>query len=90
MVCNVVSSQPQADDMVDIAAVLSRRHLHEGPSGLARFRSRFNILRNSRDVRGQYTHQSPAALLGEIAQAEASGSPHYRCNMLHSLSKPLE
>ena len=36
--CYVVPSQPQADDMVDIAAVLSRWHLvalHEG-SNLAR------------------------------------------------------
>ena len=34
--CNVVLSQPQADDMADIAAVLSRWHLvvlHKGRSG---------------------------------------------------------
>ena len=34
--CNVVISQPQADDMVDVGAVLSRRYLvvlHEGGSG---------------------------------------------------------
>ena len=35
--CNVVLSQPQADDMLDVAAVLSRWHfivLHEDGSGL--------------------------------------------------------
>ena len=39
--CYVVLSQPQADDMVDVAAVLSRWYLvvlHGGRSGLARFK----------------------------------------------------